>query len=120
MAEYGSTRIVFLTRSWAIKVPYYLVWRNFLLGLLANMEERQLHDVYWGEEYESFDRLCPVKFSLWGGWLLVMPRCEPLTREEFEEWKAHCDYQNMPLEVEPKLSSWGWLEGRVVAIDYGN
>lgn len=38
----GTTRWVFLTKKYAIKIPSLSSWRSFLDGLLANMRERQL------------------------------------------------------------------------------
>jgi hypothetical protein len=56
-----------------------------------------------------------------GGWLLVMPRCEPISQEltdaEFEKF-AHHDDRWIP--VENKADSFGILDGRLVAIDYGS
>jgi hypothetical protein len=49
-----------------------------LYGLLAKMQERAFSKTGWPE-------LCPVKFYIPGGFLVVMPYARPLT---FEEWRA--------------------------------
>lgn len=118
----GCTRIVVLLGSYAIKVPITTDgWRAFLKGLLANMQEVSFARTGWPE-------LCPVLFSLPGGWLLVMPRVREMTDEEFHsldygEWiKAGRDLKagEWVVPVEAKSNSFGFFEGHIVAIDYGN
>lgn len=113
---HGATRTVVLVGRWAVKVPSCRGgWRNFLIGLLANMQERTFSATGWPE-------LCPVVFSLPGGWIVVMPRCEPvgeLTDEVYQRMTKHADYE---VPAENKDDSFGWLGGeggRLVAIDYG-
>jgi hypothetical protein len=104
-----------LTRRWAIKFPRPTEWRLFLHGLLGNMQERQFSRIGWEE-------LCPVLFSIPGGWMVVMPRAIPLTDEEWEalDTYAFIDKRDGRVPVEEKQSSFGWLNGRIVAIDYGS
>lgn len=111
----GTTRIVLLIGPFAIKVPYLLSWKLFLWGLLANMQERQFSRI-------GHIKMCPVLFSLPGGFLCVMRRATPLTVEEFEalEPAAWRDEGDFVIPVEAKVDSFGWLDGRVVAIDYGS
>lgn len=113
----GVTRTVVLTKRWAFKFPavHRLRWSCFLMGLLGNMQERsftRLSDV----------RLMPVVFSLWGGFMVVMPRAEELTEEQFGDFEYR-EWAGAPVPlvslVEDKRSSFGWFEGRVVAVDYG-
>lgn len=117
-----------LTRRWAIKLPgtwtYHprTWWRGLILGLLANMQERLFAGCGWPE-------LCPVVFSLPGGWLVVMPRLQVLTEEEFEWWLDWREKVKWPpdarmdgscaLPVELKADGWAWRGCSVVAIDYG-
>lgn len=113
--KHGTTRTVFLIGRWAVKLPSMVEWRLFLLGLLANMQEVKFSRCGWPE-------LCPVVFSIWGGWLLVMRRAAPLPPEEFfaldvDVWKKRDGYE---VPVEDKLDSFGLLDGRIVAVDYGN
>lgn len=112
----GCTRIVILWRGYAIKIPNVADGlRLYLKGRLANMQEVAFSKAGWPE-------LCPVLFSLPGGYLLVMPRVRLMSDEEFmhfdaESWVEREDYR---VPVERKSNSFGWLNGRLVAIDYGN
>ncbi len=104
----GITREVFLIGKWAIKLPSVRSWRLFLQGLLGNMQEKEL---------SGFDdRLCPVVFSIWGGWVSIMPRCGSLP-EFTDEMGGICEYMGF---IEKKLCSFGLLDGKLVAVDYGS
>lgn len=115
----GVTREVILVGRWAIKFPTFRSWRMFLWGLLSNMQE-----VTWGKamkvesgakQYWS-ERLCPVLWSLPGGWLVVMRRVERVCTEN-----AEVDYDNFKgLPGDHKPENFGWLDGRVVMLDYGS
>lgn len=102
----GRNRFVFLCGSLALKVPSLRNWRDFLFGLLNNMNEAQ-----WSKQ----DGHCPVLFAMPGGFLVVMPRLRILTEEEFYD----LDPAALVGRAEHKPDSWGWLDGRVVAVDYG-
>lgn len=118
----GSTRIVFLIRNWAIKIPNFLGWRLFLHGLLANMQEKV---------FSIYPEVCPVIFYVCGGFLNVAKRARELTELEYEMEIQYtypttssgniifkdADYY---LEAESKPSSFGWVDGKIVLIDYGN
>ena len=111
---HGTTRVVFLMWSWAVKVPSIVEWRLFLCGLLANLQERK----FWTMKHP---KLCPILWSIPGGWLVVMRRAKPLTRFEFdhlalEDW-VHCEDFVVPAEI--KQCSFGWINDRLVAVDYG-
>lgn len=114
----GVTRFVILTRRYAIKVPRFwwhhtFRWQMFLFGLLGNMQEREFARTKWPE-------LCPVVFSLPGGWLVVMRRAQPLhddlTDAQYDAIVNRPDYH---VPAEHKVDSFGILDGRIVAIDYG-
>jgi hypothetical protein len=112
----GCTRIVILTRRHAFKLPNFLSgWRLFLTGLLCNMQERTFAQTGWPE-------LCPVQFSIPGGWLVVMHRVREMTDEEFLNFdsKAWADRGTHLIPCEHKSNSFGWLDGRPVCIDYGS
>lgn len=115
MIKYGSTRIVLLIGQYAIKVPTVVEWRLFLLGLLANLQEVKFSRTQW-------PKLCPVVFSVPLGILLVMRRATPLSRQEFDDFDfdAFVETDEYVVPVENKLDSFGWLNGRIVAVDYGN
>lgn len=67
-------------------------------------------------------RLCPVLFSLPGGFLVVMPRTWRWVGPHFyAKGLVEGLYKDLP--VEPKASSFGWLwkgwDYQLVAVDYG-
>ena len=113
----GVTRTVVLTKRWAIKLPCLVYgWRYFLYGFLANMQEA---------DWTGFDRrLCPVTYAAPGGMFIIMPRCKEVTDEEFiaeipSSWAVIDDDPGRELPVEMKSCSFGRLNGRIVAVDYG-
>ena len=125
--KFGTTRVVYLIGKYAIKFPVLVEWRLFLQGLLGNMMERDF------TKWNIDEKLCPVIFSVWGGFCNIMPRCESVTEDnfpdgwEFEEWSEativdtpthHITIAGLP--VEKKLSSFGLLNGKLVAVDYGS
>jgi hypothetical protein len=78
-----------------------------------------------GIDYSKFGwpELCPVVFHLPGGWLVVMPRAAPLSDEQIDgfDFGAYLmpdDGRAIP--AEPKGDSFGIVNGRIVAIDYGS
>jgi len=127
--KHGCTRFVVLTKKYAIKIPQFKYeWKHFLLGLLANMQEVAFNTM-------KDERLCPVIFHLWGGWLVVMPRCAPISEECFfdidvtrfwpnkdEDYHPDntCERANYNVPVENKQDSFGYYNGKIVAIDYGS
>jgi hypothetical protein len=111
----GATRYVLLTKWYAIKIPRLSEWRLCLQGLLANMQET----LWWkGMKHE---KLCPVLFSIPGGFLIVMPRATPLSRTEYValDFDDFADQEDFVIPVEDKQDSFGILQGRIVAVDYG-
>ena len=110
--RHGTTRTVLLIGRWAIKFPSAVEWRLFLQGLLGNLQERQFWTTKWPE-------LCPVLFGCPGGWFLIMRRAIPLTREDYENFKGF-DCEDRIVPVEMKLDSFGWIDGKIVAVDYGS
>jgi hypothetical protein len=63
-----------------------------------------------------------VVFAVHGGWLLVMRRAEILTDQQCCEFdaEAFCVKPDYVIPAEFKRDSFGMLDGRIVAIDYGN
>ena len=114
----GATRLVILTKRYAIKLPRIWWrspdrWQMFLYGLLANMQERKFARTGWPE-------LCPVVWSTPGGWCVVMRRAEPLAEDLTEEqYTAFVEHDEYYVPAEHKTDSFGILDGRLVAIDYG-
>jgi len=116
----GATRTVILTEKYAFKLPgtwgerpsYW--WKHLLLGLLANIQEITFSKTKWPE-------LCPILFYIPGGFLVVMPRLQIMTKEEFKnfDWNGFQSGQDYTVPVENKADSFGYLNGKVVAVDYG-
>lgn len=110
----GCTRTVSLISRYAVKVPTFSEWRLFLKGLQGNTQEA---------EWSGFDdRLCPVIFSLPGGFLTVMRKAEPMKSAQWRriDIEAYMSHDSAVLPVECKISSFGWLDSRIVAVDYGS
>jgi hypothetical protein len=86
------------------------------------MQEVEFSAAGWPE-------LCPVVFSIPGGFIIVMCRATPLTETE---WMAVTTGEGIDrledlirkeeyvVPVEEKIDSFGWLDGRLVAVDYGS
>ncbi|WP_109437834.1 hypothetical protein [Aquimarina sp. AU119] len=113
----GATRIVILTKKYAIKIPNILFWRMFLYGLLGNMQENSFSKM-------KYKGMCPVLFSFPGGFLNIMPRCRVLSRNEWDYMHVYkqCKrlHKDVNIPVELKYDSFGWLNDNIVAIDYGS
>ncbi len=120
----GCSRIVIELDKYVIKIPNFLNgWRKFLKGLIHNLNEC---DLYSSKIFDNY--LCPIIYSMWGGWLNIMPKCKILTDDEFLEFN-YADFikggQLLPrgewiLPVENKSNSFGWLNNQIVAIDYAD
>jgi hypothetical protein len=112
--KFGTTRIVILFLKWAIKIPNFFAWNLFLLGLLANRQEIIFSRTKW-------DCLCPIVAHIPGGWIVIMKRAIELTEDEFYVFVASgCLSTECVIPIEIKRCSFGWVEGRIVAVDYGN
>ena len=112
--EYGCSRAVLLIGRYAFKFPTMIYsWSNFLNGLLHNMEESAFSKM-------RIDYLCPVLYSLPGGFMNVMPRCKILTKDEYNSLKIRKKFERSVMSIEEKPDSYGWYQGRVVAVDYGD
>lgn len=112
----GSTRWVILIGKLALKIPSLYSWRNFLWGLLANMQEVEFSRVSIMK-----DKLCPIRFHLPLGFFVVMPRARVLYHGEIskEDLKSFCDLKTCVIPAELKYNSFGYYKGNLVAIDYG-
>jgi hypothetical protein len=113
----GVSRTVFLIGPYAVKIPaVHHNWKCFLSGLLANMQETAFAKTGWPE-------LCPIKFSLPGGFLVVMYRVRVMTEEEFErfDYVGFIFKEDYQIPAEPKADSFGFRpDGSIVVIDYGS
>lgn len=112
----GATRIVFIFEDrFVVKIPNTRSWSLFLRGLLGNLQERVFGASKWKE-------LCPVLASCPLGFWLIMPYAEPLRDEEWVwmDYDKFVDREDYRVPAERKQDSFGMLNGRIVAIDYGS
>lgn len=119
--RYGSTRNVFLIGNWAIKWPRFLSWSHFLRGLLGNMQEASVNG--YGSQFSMVQEgIARIRFRIPGGFLIVMERARLMTDDEWEKFNyaQMVDRGEYVLSAENKRDSWGMIENRVVAIDYGD
>ncbi len=114
----GSNRLVLLTRRHAFKIPNIRCWWHAVWGLIDNMQEARVNGR--GRWATRATGVAPLVFALPGGLLGVMRRARPLTDTEWTAFDpiAHC--REHGLSAEPKRDSYGVLDDRIVAIDYGN
>ncbi len=115
---YGTTRTVILIHKYAIKIPILnYTWKRLLQGMVANLQEQE---IYRMDIHDN--KLCPVLFGLLG-LFIVMPRCQslsnPLDKEEYDSF-VKCQYSTLKYVVEHKMDSFGMLETKMVAVDYGS
>ena len=120
----GGTRIVILTERLALKFPRINSWKHFVQGMLSNMTEGQWKD--YGNRH-----LCPIKYSNRFGLLVVMVRAQEVTdKEKFKEdlsqlledeskgispYDLGVDF----FEYDGFPKNFGYIDGRLVKIDYG-
>jgi hypothetical protein len=106
----GNNRVVILIGSYAVKLPRARSWRGLLYGMLNNINEAEAQK----------PGACPVVASLGCGLVTIMRRARDLTDTEFDELVDVAGFKTITgLEVEPKRDSFGWLDGAIVAVDYG-
>jgi hypothetical protein len=112
----GTTRLVLVVGRWAMKFARSARGRRcnrYEANLFASVDERRR----W--------MLCPVRWRTASNWLIVMTAAVPLTETEkdkiidsdgFPDWDYMPGEDGEPFEY--KASDWGWIEGRLVALDY--
>lgn len=110
--KYGSSRTVILTKKYAFKLPYIGKWKNFLWGLIANMNEVSFNTM-------RDDRLATVVFYLPAGFLVVMQRATPLRDFNKKFLTDFCYSKDWEIPTEIKQDSFGYIDGKLKVIDYG-
>jgi hypothetical protein len=69
----------------------------------------------------GWPKLCPVLWPIPGGFLVVMPQAEVCTAETAPaDYEALTDRPDYVIPAAHKSTSWGHLDGRFLAIDYGS
>lgn len=109
----GTTRIVILTKNYAIKIPNFYFYRLLLRGILGNLQERKFSTL-------KSEELCPTIFSSFGGLINIQPRCKEINRQEFTLYESKINKICSIYPVEKKINSFGWYEDKLVAFDYGS
>lgn len=122
----GTTRWVFLVGNYAIKIPSLSSWKQFLNGLLANMQEREFSKMDKSSWHYSL--IADVHYCDPLGFLLIMERADytlsefimrPWEHQIAENLFKECEKQGVP--VDKKLSNVGKFgEYELKLIDYGN
>lgn len=107
----GMTRIVLIFNSFVVKVPKLKYgWKCFLQGILANINEAST----W-QNHPRKDLLCPVLWSSWGGWVLIMQNaipCEDGFKINYYKWIE------AGLGGDDKPDNYGVFNSQLVKIDY--
>lgn len=115
----GCTRIVFEFKNVVIKIPKPVFWSHFLTGLISNMAENKT----WKWNSGKYERgksylLCPVIWSSWGGWILIMKKVDRvLDWDEDNKYDLSEHIKHFP--GDDKVKNYGLLKGQIVKIDYG-
>lgn len=120
----GASRLVLLLGPWAIKFG----WRRYSHAeFMTGPESNRFEFSQWRKFRDRTDELCPNIWADRFGLVLVMRRIDrELTDVEFAElvfdrwidrYSPACPDAHPKVEMKP--SSFGWLEGRIIAIDYG-
>jgi hypothetical protein len=111
----GSFRCVVLVWRYAIKLPRPRAWRA---GMCSNRWEREMWQ-HWRPIFDEWEgRLCPVLFADRRGLVVVMRRAkQPVNVADAHEWLMAIPWPNTT--GEPSLENAGWLNGRLVEVDYG-
>lgn len=115
----GCTRIVILTKRYAIKIPRITTWEGFLLGCLGNLNESR-----WKDVPKNFF-LCPILYANRFGLINIMPRCSPIknTGLYFTELERICVLSPCDREFylsDAKPENFGIYQGQMVKLDYGS
>lgn len=118
----GGTRLVILTKKYAIKLPRANTWKNFVQGMLSNITEGQ-----WKGYDNKF--LCPIKYSNKFGLVVVMTRARPVNHKglfwiELERLYTYASNEPQKLdkdffEYDALPKNFGYYNGHLVKIDYG-
>jgi hypothetical protein len=121
----GATRIVFVFKKVVLKVPNTQGYELFLNGILANLQEKKF------SRGCDRDDLAKVKSCDPLGLFLVMEKADTfdlyeLQNMDFERFSDYLEetYKDDDMKEfmlsDPKPSNWGYINGKLVKIDYGD
>lgn len=110
----GSSRVVVLVGKYAVKFPRAYSEKSFLYGMYCNVSERK-YCVQMRRLSMYSDLVAPSLFCVFGGFVQIQLKCEPLDRElSIEEREKFQDVSGGDL----KSSNFGLLNDKVVCLDY--
>lgn len=116
----GSTRIVFIFKNFVIKIPTIKEIRLFKKGLKCNLSENRLSKI-------GRTDLARVKFCSPNGVFLIMEKATPVDLNInwlnflfMLEEKYKNDTMKDTMLLDSKPSNWGFIDKRLVKIDYAN
>lgn len=121
--------MISVSRAGSMRSPVVVLGR-FAFKFARNARGRA-SNLYEAKLYRSAKAprralLCPVVWVSRNGFVQIMRAAKPLTeRMSFDEYTDVVDaWDYIPGEdscpFEPKACDWGWLEGRMVALDYSS
>lgn len=114
----GTTRVVYVLGNYAFKFPRTNRWKSFLRGILANMDE---YFWYKHSPIEWKDKMCPVIFKSWGGFLLIMEKADELSDNEYNKKQFAEMFKIIPISLDNKIMNFGRLKNnKVVLVDYAD
>ena len=114
----GVTRIVILTKNYAIKIPNFLYQHNhFLQGCYANWSERMLYKMWkdYTDEPNLRELIAPSYFCSWFGLIQIQKRVALLNRDLTKGEKKKF---KIVASTDLKKENFGILDGRIVCVDY--
>lgn len=121
----GCTRLVIESKNVVIKIPNFTYsWEHFIKGILGNINEVKtwrIANIKDSHTYDYRHLICPIVWSSWGSWVLIMKRVKTLS---FDEWDKIEDVDismhKKYFEGDDTMSNYGFLDGKIVKIDYGS
>lgn len=120
----GGTRLVILTKNYAIKLPRFYSWKSFLTGMICNISENEFSKM-------NHENLCPVKYGNSIGLIVIMHRAELISDDgifkiEMNKLQKSIEDDDCPelyfdfFEYDGLMKNFGFFDGRFVKIDYSD
>lgn len=119
MIKKGSVRIVLCFCGWAVKIPRFDHYENFLHGILANLQENKFSKM-------KNKMLAPVIITGPFGIFIIMRKARILTKEDFSKFKSriifnarHSGLYDLIMS-DFKAANFGIINNKIVKVDYGD
>ena len=114
-----ATRTVIVLKKYVIKFPTFKTYELFLNGLLANIQEKKFSGTH--------KDLAKVKYCNKYGLFLLMEKANVLPNSvDYNDFLKYLKdkYRNDDMKSfmlsDMKVNNWGYINNRIVKIDYGN